>query len=739
VRVLYDDRALYVGVTAHDSDPSKIVARLCRRDTEPESDRITIAIDSYMDRRTGYAFSVNAAGVQSDKYLFDDVNEDASWDAVWRAEVHRFDGGWSTEFEIPLSVLRFKPAAAHHWGFQVVREIPRKREELWWSPTPKAESRVVSRFGHLNGIAGIRAPRRLEVLPYTVSRATLSPKDPFANPDGRKASVALGGDVKYGLSSNVTVDATFNPDFGQVEADPSVLNLGVFETRFQEKRPFFIEGSKSFGTPFTLFFSRRIGRRPGRFSLQEGDAVIERPDATTILGAAKITGKTPGGTAFGIVEAVTDEERAFVENRSVDPETEAETTTRLHRVIEPRSNYLVGRLSREFGNGTSSVGLLGTAVHREGSTSAYTGGLDWLLKTRDSRYTTRGQVVGSHAGPDGNRADGTGAIVNLSKEGGKWTRAGIGGEFESRKLRLNDLGFLNRSDNRSWWSWFQLRQDRRLGPIKASRNNVNFWQAWNWDGLRIDYGGNFNNNVEFTNSWWAGGGIDVSARTMSDLDTRGGPPIVRPARTHHWLWFDTDSRRTVVLHPFIEWGSSKAGGWWNGKSLGIDLQPKPNQSYSVRVSENAEFNPAQWVGNVDDEGDGTADHFVYGELLSHVVSVTGRANVTFTKYLTLQLYMQPFLATGKYGNYKELARPASFEFRPYPWDANQDFSFTSLNSNLVLRWEYRPGSTLFLVWSQIREGSGAPGVYRPARDLGEVFGAEGENTFLVKMNYRLDL
>jgi len=739
VWVVYDDQALYVAVRAYDSEPNKIVGRLTRRDQWSESDWIFIAIDSRHDHQTGFAFGVNPAGVKIDAYLYNDTREDESWDAVWDAETSIDSLGWCVEFKIPYSMLRFPPAERYTWGFNVSRRISRKKEEDVWVYKPRKASGGVSRFGHLVGIEGIKPHRRLEILPYVVSRSTFEPKNPLINPDGREFFQGLGADIKYGFGPGITLDLTINPDFGQVEADPSVLNLTVFETFFEEKRPFFIEGAKLFETPFTLFHSRRIGKRPGRFGVCSGDEVLKWPDCTTILGAAKLTGKTSGGTSFGVLDAVTAREYATVDSVVYDETTGMEKRFRRKRLIEPLTNYFVGRLQQDLLQGNSTIGAIFTAVNRQNSESAYTGGVDWNLRFFHNTYSLSGQIAGSRAGPWDDRKNGYGIQFKLTKQAGKWIRGRLRFEAESPHFRINDLGYLRRNDWIGTGCWLQFRTQDPRWITRRTFHNFNTWVGWNFDRVNLSKGFNYNNSIQFLNYWWAGWGFSHNFKTYDDLDTRGGPLIVDPPSTGAWLWFKSDSRKALQINPVIFFGRSEGGSHWWGVQLRVKIKPSPSLSLTFSPRYNRSFDAAQWVTNIDEDGDGTLDHFVYGELRSQVWDLTMRADMTFTRDLSFQFYMQPFIAVGRYSNFKELARPASFEFRPYQIDLNPDFNSKSLKSNAVLRWEYRPGSTLYVVWSQSRSDFSHPGDFSFGRDFGKLFTAQGQNIFLIKTSYWFNL
>ena len=413
VRVLYDDQALYVGIRMHDSHPDSIAAQLARRDASGiYSDWVHVIIDSYHDRRTAFRFAVNPKGVKKDVYTSDDGAEDTNWDAVWDVATLVDSGGWNAEYRIPLSQVRFGGAAKgaeRIWGFQVMRDIARRQGRDSWSPWDRRQGAgLVSRFGDLRGLVDIPQPSRLEVLPYVSAKATRAPgdaNDPFFQKTDLKPNI--GGDLKYGLPGGLTLSATINPDFGQVEVDPSVVNLSVFETFFPEKRPFFLEGSDvfNFGQVRTFndygsqryFYSRRIGRSPQLFPNVPALVFADVPNETTIAAAAKVSGKIRGWT-LGIIDGVTPEEKADIQLENGD---------RSSTPVEPFTNYFAGRAKRDFRNGQSVLGGMVTSTVRNVDDDVFNpflrknatfGGLDWEHLFANRGWVTSGYIGGSHVG-----------------------------------------------------------------------------------------------------------------------------------------------------------------------------------------------------------------------------------------------------------------------------------------------------------------------------------------------------
>lgn len=698
VQVAYDDRFLYVAVICEDGDASRIAAGLGRRDEFPASDYIGVELDPRHDHLTGYLIETNPSGVQRDYSMSDDDRFELDYNAVWEVRTRIGERGWTAEFRVPFSQLRFtaSPGPGQVWGLNARRQVRRKSELGTWVAKPRGEHGEVSLFGHLVFDAPIAAPRRIEITPYALSRA-----DRPADGTASTASASAGADVRIGLGQGATLSATVNPDFGQVEQDPAVLNLSVFETFFPEKRAFFLEDSKtfipSFGL-FQLFHSRRIGA-----------------DETTILGAAKVTGKS-GAWTYGGLSALTDH------NRISD---------------KPMTSFNVVRLQRDVLNGSSTIGAIATGVARERPDDAFAGGMDFTLRFDDKRNVWNGHWVGSRAPGAGGLKTSGGGTTNFSVSHKYWS---IYTHFDhfGRDFRINDVGFLRARVNRN-----ELDASGNLeqpDPWKMFRNmrlNVGTGSQWTVDGLPIGRYSNASWNVQFRNYWELNGGTGVNRTVFDDLDTRGGPPIVRPGNRFFYFNVSSDSRRSWQLNFGGDRNANKVGGY--GESVHADVSAQPlkrlQTSAAVRYERGREI--AQWIENSDANGDGVTDH-VYGTLRRNVVDVTLRGTFAFSPDLTLQAYLQPFVAAGDYQNTRSLARPRSYEFEPVALAANPDFNNKSVHGNVVLRWEYLRGSTLFVVWNLSQTDSARPGEFRALRDIRSAFGAGADHTFLVKFTYWLN-
>jgi hypothetical protein len=737
-QIVYDDEALYLGIMCYDSEPEKIVARLDRRDGWVEADRVRVSLDPYHDHRTGNWFNINAAGVKQDAQIFNDGDEDMSWDGVWEGEAAINSQGWSAEYKIPYHVLRFSPKEKYTWGINVNRFICRKNEHDFWVLIRKGENGFASKFGHLEGIKGIKPPRHLEFLPFAVGRSIFQPES-STNPDGRDLFSSFGLDMRYGLSSNVSLNATLNPDFGQVEADPASLNLSAFETFYEERRPFFVEGNTIFGKPGSaLFYSRRIGKQPGRFSTPESSDIIDKPDSTTILGAMKLSGKTSKGTAFGIMDAVTANEYAIIESKSVDPLTGLEKTEQDEYLIEPLTNFFVGRVKQDVDN-NSNIGVMLTGVNRDGDVSAYTGAVDGGLKWSEDKFSANVCLSGSRSGPTDDRKSGYEAVLRLH-EWSKWIGGGLNLNVRSPGFNCNDLGFMDRANVIDSFSFIHAEINKKL----LFARKIEFWTCqglkWSYDGDNIEKWINFFNMIEFNNNWGMDYLISRNFGAFDDTTTRGGPVIIRQPGMFCWISLWTDGRKTVSGGMHIE-GSRSDGDLSRNLAyyFGIGIKPASNIKLDLEPSYRVDRVTYQWVKNVEDD---TGKHYVFGEYNGQVIDLTIRASIFFNPEISFQFYMQPFLAVGNYDNFTELARPRSFEFEPYESvDFNPDFVTRSLSSNAVFRWEYNPGSVLFLVWSQSR--SAFMETHDPMINAYENFRDsitdEGQNVFLVKLSYWLGL
>lgn len=802
IHVAYDDEALYVGAQMYDSAPDSIIAILGRRDVEIDTDLFGIFIDPYYDKRSGFYFGVSAAGTRLDGTLYNDEWSDDSWDGVWDGKVSRDDSGWCAEMRIPFSQLRFKNTKELKWGVNFRRDILRKKEELYLTYTPKNSSGFVSRFVDLVGIHDLKPPRHLELLPYVRSKSEFD-KTQRDNPfhGGDRNTLGFGLDLKYGLSHNLTLDATINPDFGQVEVDPAVVNLSDFETFYQEKRPFFIEGASIFnfsyggsrsnwgfnwGNP-DFFYSRRIGRPP-QGSAPDND-YENIPEATTILGAGKITGRIGNGWNVGAITAVTGREEGQFSLDGND----------FKQDIEPQATYGVFRGQKEINGGHRGIGFISTITSRnfknemlknDLNSGAYTFGLDgWTFLDKDEAWVVTSFLGGSHITgsatrmtdvqnssmhyfqrPDvtHNHVDSTATSISgfagrvlVNKQKGNWIFNSAIGTI-SPGFNVNDLGFMFRNDLINahvggGYKWTKPNKvTRELELIGAHFRSYDY--GWN----KIGDGYFALAEMELANYH------DLELRLFNIRDhidnraTRGGPLVIEPGGTMGEIAWESDSRKAIVLEL--------NAGYYSSPTIrdteaffGADIawKPRPNVSLSVGPEYSMEDEYSQYIDQFEDAG-ATATYggrYLFAHLDYTELAANLRLNWTFTPKLSLQLYMQPLISHGDSDDFKELSRPRTYDYHIYTEEQikqdgdiyrvtpdpttpansyefdNPDFHFKSLRGNAVLRWEYAPGSTLYLVWTQDRSNDYYYNDFAMRHSMNKLLGQPANNIFMVKLTY----
>ncbi len=799
-KLTYDDKNIYVLIRAIDQEPDKIARRMARRDEGDDADMVGILFDSYYDQRTAFGFGVNAAGVKMDQMFTNDGdNQDDSWDPVWEVAVSVDDSGWTAEMRIPFSQLRYGKKKEQVWGLQVYRQFYRRQELSLWQFVPRDASGFVHLFGELRGLKNLTSPRRIEILPYTVGKLETSPAvegNPFRT--GHATGLNVGLDGKIGVTSDLTLDFTVNPDFGQVEADPSVVNLTAFETFYEEKRPFFIEGRNILNFPLgmgdgdfgqeTLFYSRRIGRRPHYYPALNSGEYAKVPDNTTILSALKLTGKTKTGWSIGALEALTARETAEIKG---DDGSREET-------VEPLTNYLVGRLQKDFQQGNTIIGGIFTATNRRIrdehlnflNRSAYTGGIDFLQQWKDKTYflNTRlffSQIRGhrdallavqtspthyfqrpdaSYLTLDSSRTElfGHGGTVAIGKGGGGHWRFAVGGLWRSPGLELNDLGYLRRADQIMQFVWVGYRWWEPTGIIRQFSVNVNQWQGWNFGKERLFRGGNINGFVQFTNYWGFNLGINRQGEALSLSELRGGPALRVPGGWRFWWRGFSDERKPLIL-GLGGFGYRSDDAISHRESLSLNLSWRVSNALNLRLEPSYSWNVdnLQYVTTRDF---GSDKRYIFGKIDQNTFALVFRLNFSLTPNLSIQYFGQPFVSAVRYTDFKKITQPRAnrYEDRFHTFTDSEicydreneeylvdetgdgvtdysfgkpDFNFREFLSNLVIRWEYRPGSTLYLVWSQNRRGIEGFGDFDWSRDIPAIFDSASDNVFLIKLNY----
>ena len=754
VRVVYDERNLFIFVRAHDPHPDSIVRRLSRRDVETNSDLIGLVIDAYHDRRTGVVLTVNPAGVRTDANLFLDNQMDRAWDGVWEVATQVDSLGWAAEFRVPFSQLRFNDQPDHQFGFAVWRDIPRRNQKDVWPPTYRdSRQAIASQIGTIEGISGIRRASKLELLPFATTQSN-SEQQPGGW--GRAQRTAMGLDFKYGIKENLTLDATINPDFGQVEADPAVLNLSAFEVRFDERRPFFQEGVGMFRCQPCqgIFYPRRIGRTP------QLRANGDDPLFTTIAGAAKLTGRFAGGFNLGIIDAVTQREVGVT-----------------GKTVEPQTNCLVTRVSRDLRGGSSSIGIISTVVNRsldEDSrdflrSGAYLAVVDGYHRFAGDQYevggyTGRVMVTGSeeaisrtqlssvhlHQRPDGDVAfDSTktsmsGGVVafNIQKLSGA-VRYSSFVRLASPEMELNDAGLVPLINDKSIRNNVNLRSLRPGSWYRSSFSMIETENHWTSGGLPSGSGVTLHTSYSLLNNWgWALTYRLANPNTNYCTScARGGPALRMDPSQFFQVNVNGDSRRSVI--PQLQWAVSAGDGgrsWERSGSVGADLRISSRFSTSLNLAGSKRADSQQWVANYGHFLSDTT-HYTFARLAQTTVAMTARASFTVTPLLTFQFYGQPFMSAGSFSDWRELGAPRADDyddrFTSYGGGASPPgFNVKQFNSNAVVRWEYRPGSTLFFVWQQGRAQNGLNnGSFELQRDYRDLFRAHPVNTFLVKATY----
>ena len=806
VWIAYDDAALYVAARIHDSQPESINVRLGRRDDYIDTDYFTVFIDGYHDRQSGNYFTVSAAGVQYDGVMYNDDWDDSDWDGVWESETRVNGEGWFTEIRIPYSQLRFYDAEELVWGINFRRDIARKNERSYLVYTPRQESGFVSRFGDLVGLEDIHPPQRLSVLPYAITKAEYIPSPP-GNPfhSGSRYSPGLGADLQAGFGSNLTLNATINPDFGQVEVDPAVINLSDVESFFQEKRPFFVEGSNTFqfgqggsnsfwgfnwSSP-NIFYSRRIGRNP-QGQLPSND-FADPPSGTHILGAGKLTGKLDDVTNFGMVHAVTQREFTRIQAGGVRSDVE----------VEPLTYYGVMRAQRTFEDRRYGLGVISTYAHRyfddmalsnQINKDALVSGIDgWLFLDTSKTYVVTAWMSGSLVSgtqarmtalqrssshyfqrPDAEHIEVNSSATSLSGYAMRWTLNRQKGPITlnaafgviSPGYEINDMGFLFRTDYinghvATGYVWTEPNSVYRdLGLRTSLFGSGDFagnttWKGW-WN----------NGFVTWANYWFTEFGATYNPPTINNRKTRGGPLGVNPEGVEVFGGMGTDSRKAVVGQLFFFNYNGGGGRDWSFDPS-VEFKPTPGLSISVGPSYSESISGSMWVGSYDDPtaSETYGRRYVVSNFHQKTLSANIRMNWIFTPRLSLQLFLQPLISSGEYSTFKYMNRPKEYAYTyfgsngssvaekdtlgnirytvdgdgagpaPAYMFSNPDFNSRSIRGNAVLRWEYRPGSTFYFVWTQSRSDFEPNGSFQFRRSINRLSSVKPDNIFLIKFSY----
>jgi hypothetical protein len=777
IRIVYDDHAIYFGAKMTDpQSPSKIIFR--RDNFSPQSDFLSINIDAQHDHLSGNAFTITPANVQADTVLYNDIGEDPSWDGVWDSAVKIVPDGWVAEVRVPFSQLRFPEKPVHVWGLNITRRTVRNNETARIVNTRKGDTGFVSHFADIVGLEGIHRGRPLELVPYAVTRSDiLSHADP-TNPllESHKYKVDGGLDVKYALTSSLTLTGTVNPDFGQVEVDPAVVNLSQFETFYPEKRPFFTEGLNifqfgdtpapshfNFFFPPSLFYTRRIGRAPQVFPNAD---FVDSPSETTILGAAKLTGKLPGGWAVGVLDALTAAEHArFVSGGVTGRQT-----------VEPLTNYFVSRGTKEIGDG-SRLGFMLTSVNRSLPdelnsslrTDAVTGGVDgymsffkksWVLEgsavgsrvsgsedaialaqTSSSRYYQRPDAENVHFDPTRTELTGWGGRMMLSKATGFW-RPIIQVQAFSPGFETNDTGFMQRTDIISSHALMQYVNENTTAHFRARSAWFGVWQNQNFDRDAIERGAFVDSQATLLNYLYLHGSLFLNTGALSDRLTRGGPLVRTAPSWNSDVNVSSDSRKPYTIGFNGHADRSLDGSYTHSGSIDLSALPVPNLHITVSPAYTRSHDHTAYVTAFGDSS-ATATYgkrYVFGDLEQHSFELGTRVDWTLSSHLSFQLYLQPFVAAGDYHDFHSLVAARTRDYTPFAGDVgNPDFNFRSVRGSAVVRWEFRPGSALYVVWNENRADVVPIGDFSFRRDFRAIPNAPSHDVLLVKVSYWLPL
>lgn len=798
--ILLDENYIYVGFKCWDNHPDSIVQRLTRRD-EMDGDFVAVQFDSYFDKRTAFSFMANAAGIKNDFIISNDgENEDNTWDPIWVVKTSRDDKGWYSEMKIPLTQLRFEGNAEQTWGLQVGRSLFRKQQVSLWQASTKKTAGWVSQYGELKGLKNLKSRKVADIMPYAVARTDRYEKEPGNRfkESGKKNQLEVGLDGKVGLTNNLTLDFTINPDFGQVEADPSQVNLSSFETFFQEKRPFFIEGKNILSFPLmfgdgdlaseNLFYSRRIGRRPHYDPELKDGEYINAPEFTSILGAAKITGKTKTGWSLGVLESLTSDEFADISDG-----------TQRREKIEPFTNYTIGRVQKDFNKGNTLLGGIFTSVNRNLAEeqlnylhkSAFTGGFDFVHKWHNKDWeldfsTYFSRVEGSAEAitntqkswihgfqrPDASYLKLDTTRTSLSGQGGKIVFSKNGGKlkfmaataWKSPGLELNDVGYMRQADNILEVFWVGYRIYEPFSIFRNMNLNFNQWTEWNFGGELTGPGGNVNGHTQLKNYWNLNLGGNWNGQGLSTTELRGGPALKYSGSKNVWFAFGSNDQKRLTGEAQV---MLLSGNEKNSKQMfdcGISFGYRPSKSLKITLSPNFNSNNDE-LQYVTQQDYSNKTDYIFARIHQKTLSASLRINYIITPNLSIQYWGQPFLASGKYSDFKRItdSRANNYTDRFSLLNSNElayvnpdeiyrvsdqagnqlytfdqpDFNVKEFLSNMVVRWEYLPGSTIYLVWSQTRNQSVSNGSFNFNNDLTKLFDEKPYNVFLLKMSFRL--
>ncbi len=790
LKILYDDDNLYVAIRAHDNEPGKILPIAGRRD-EQVGDCVGVCFDSYHDHRTGFEFDVTAAGQKMDLVLTNPMNPDVNWNPVWYAKTGMEDSGWVAEMQIPLNQLRFSDEENQVWGLHCWRWIDRLKEEDDWEVQEQNSPGMLYLFGHLKGLEGLRKGLHVELMPYGLGSLNTFGKErgnPFKE-SGRSWFGSGGLDGKVGISSNFTVDFTFNPDFGQVESDPSVMNLTAFETFYEEKRPFFLEGKSILSFAYddvNLFYTRRIGHLSDYTPQAAGNEFVQMPGRTTIIDAVKLSGKSADGLSVGILQSFTSDAEARISGGAVERRV----------TVEPMTNYFVGRVQKDFNEGGTIVGGIVTAANRSIrddylqflSTGAYTGGVDLLHYWNDKEYFVSAEVLGSHIKGDraaitalqlssaryyqrpdasGSRLDtlaesldGTGGKVSIGKASKGYWRYSTEFLWRSPGLELNDLGYMQTADVIEQENSLSYSITEPVSLFKTFSVGVTQYNNWDFAGDYLSSNAALSLYAGFLNNWTFSSGVSYATPSLDLRILRGGFAMRMPSSFSMNFSVKSDDSRPLFFTSGLgmqSWQDDDAH--LLSLQAGVNVRPMNTLSLSFNAEYSTNKDNLQYVSALEYGG---SPRYILGTIVQHTLGLTFRIDWNISPELSIQYYGSPFASVGSYSEFKYVTHPRSGDYRQrfdvyaFSRQGNSilldesgdgaadysipapDFSFSQFRSNLVFRWEYMPGSQIYFVWASDVTGTGSTGtsLRESLRDLGNIF---PNNTFLVKASYWVSL
>jgi len=795
LKILYDNENIYVAIKAYDTKPERIQKIAGPRDAF-QGDIVGVNFDSYDDNQTGFEFDLTAYGQKIDLVLTNPSSWDVSWNPIWYGKVGYKDSAWVAEMKIPLSQLRYSSKNVQTWGLHCWRWIGRLKEEDDWEVQSMKGPGVIYNFGVLKGIRSLKKSRRLEIMPYTLGKLRTfkkEPGNPFAK-DGRSWEGNAGLNAKVGLTSNFTLDMAVNPDFGQVEADPSVMNLSAYETFYEEKRPFFVEGQNLFQfdisdlNNYNLFYSRRIGHAPSYQIKPANNQYVDSPELTNILSAVKVSGKTSKNLSVGIMQGLTAKESATISDQQGH---------KTHQPVEPLTNYTVTRIQKNYHDGNTIVGGILTTTNRFIhddqldflSHDAYTGGLDLLKQWKNKKYYLNAKVIGSYIkgsqraitllqqSParyyqrpgvnylelDSTRTSmsGHGGKIKIGKGSGLW-RYATSLSWYSPGLELNDLGYMKTVDAVNQVNELSYFVTEPVSIFRTYSVSLKQFNKWDFNGDYLGSGFHFNFSPVFKNRWGFDTNIVYQTPLLDTHILRGGFATKVPAHFEFFGQFSTDNSRDLsfqINYNFQHTSHHSANNFQVGP--GVNARITDNFHTGLSASYAYNHDRLQYVTTVQRN---PINRYILGTIKQQTLNLTLRVDYIITPNLSIRYYGSPFVSRGRYSDFKYASKPTADDFQDrftvyqnpqlsnnrYQLDengdhttdysiANPNFSFRQFRSNLVLKWKFRPGSDFYLVWSSDRTAFINKAGKNMGHSMGQLWNIVPDNIFLMKFNYWFSL